>query len=149
MLFYVEYGLYYIRNKRRTGSFQTTRRGGQLGWRLFSFSDGVFYLTHVLVERLRVIFIDYNYQYLAKCQSLYLVLFLIIYIGGDETILCTICILPPGFLLIPMEHMFYGKKNEKIVLKHFFGFFFKLKKTVKPFKLRFLTVETEPYYLNS
>mgnify|MGYP007005566002 FL=1 len=116
MLFYVEYGLYYIRNKRRTGSFQTTRRGGQLGWRLFSFSDGVFYLTHVLVERLRVIFIDYNYQYLAKCQSLYLVLFLIIYIGGDETILCTICILPPGFLLIPMEHMFYGKKKYNILL---------------------------------
>ena len=91
--------------------FHTTKRGGQLGWRLFSFSDGVFYLTHVLVERLRVIFIDYNYQYLAKCQSLYLVLFLIIYIGGDETILCTICILPPGFLFIPMEHMFYEKKK--------------------------------------
>ena len=111
MLFYVEYGLYYIRNKRRTGSFQTTRRSGQLGWRLFSFSDGVLYLTHVLVERLRVIFIDYNYQYLAKCQCLYLVLFLILYIGGDETILCTFCRLPPGFLLIPMEHRFYGKNK--------------------------------------
>ena len=71
----------------------------------------------MLVERLRVIFIDYNYQYLAKCQSLYLVLFLIIYIGGDETILCTICILPPGFLLIPMEHMFYGKKKRVYYLK--------------------------------
>ena len=53
----------------------------------------------------------YDYQYLAKCQSLYLLLFLIIYIGGDETILCTICILPPGFLFIPMEHMFYEKKK--------------------------------------
>ena len=36
----------YIRNKRRTRSFQTTRRGGQLRWRLFSFSDGVFYLIY-------------------------------------------------------------------------------------------------------
>ena len=51
------------------------------------------------MTRLRVIFMDYNYQYLAKCQSLYLVLFLIIYIGRDETILCTICILPPGLFI--------------------------------------------------
>ena len=108
---YVGYGLQYMRNKRRTRSFQTTSQGGQLGWSLFSFLDVVFYLVKVLVTRLRVIFMDYNYQYLDKSQSLYLVLFLIIYIGGDETILCTICILPPGFLLIPMEHMFYGRKK--------------------------------------
>ena len=61
----------------------------------------------------------YNYPYLAKCQSLYLVLSLIIYICGDVTILYT----ASGLLLIPMEHMFYGGKktlssmNKGIVLQ--------------------------------
>ena len=61
----------------------------------------------------------YNYPYLAKYQSLYLVLSLIIYICGDVTILYT----ASGLLLIPMEHMFYGGKktlssmNKGIVLQ--------------------------------
>ena len=59
---------------------------------------------------------DYNYQYLAKCQSLYLVLFFIIYIGGDETILCTICILPPG-LFINTNGAYVLWKKRKIILK--------------------------------
>ena len=57
----------------------------------------------------------YNYPYLDKCQSLYLVLSLIIYTCGDVTILYT----ASGLLLIPMEHMCYGEEKTTCVMCEF------------------------------